>query len=328
LPVVTITNPVNGSNQIDGTPPLNWSVVGGHGQSAWKAEYRNAVGKLIDDSNGFADDSVTRTWTPSTGIAVPADAGTYRLVVKDDSVTRAGAANAPTQVEVTSSFVTVESSAVSGITGLAVNIVNGAVTLTGNRGAGAPDNVSVLGDPLLMPGGAKFFTGGNFSIPDYTCDLRRQHTWKIVTYVGGTAAGSATIVARPFDGGCYLIDPVTGFKIEVWGQDDVPSVEEIVTENSILHVPVTGGPIVEPVRRRLTRTTKAGTITGVVQDSDATTLQGWVEGPQQKRFRLVYGIANLSVILGDYNPQNVFYSEQLSAERTLFTLNWWERLNP
>lgn len=339
LPAVDITNPVAGSDQIDGTPPETWTVTGT--QTAWKSEYADrATGRRVDDSGGWADEGATRTWTPGTGVKVPGGLGRYRLFVRDDSVVRAGGANAPTQVELTVDFQTVESSAVSGITGLAVSIVGGHPVLTGTRGAGTPDTVSLLrdgvrvplwddeGDPVYQAPGADFFVGDDFTIPDFTSDLRRQHTWKVVTYVGGSPAGSAAVTDRPFDGGCYIIDPATGEWVEVFGLGDAPTNEMVVAENSVLHVPVTGGPVVEPVRRRLVRTTKAGTITGVAQDADAATLESWAEGPQQKRYRLVFGISNYGVILGDYSPQDSFYSEQLSAERTPFTLNWWERLDP
>jgi hypothetical protein len=341
LPVVTITNPVDGSNQVDGTPPLTWTVTGPVSQTGWKAEINNASDRVIDDSNGWQDEPATRAWTPSRGVKVPGGSGSNRLYVRDDSVTRAGGANAPTHVVLKTSWQTVESSAVSGISGLAVNVVNGVVTITGTRGAGTPDTVSLLRDGVKVPlwdlendpvlkgaEGTKFFVGGAFTIPDYTADLRRQHTWKVVTYVGGNPAGAGTVTARPFDGGCYLLNPRDGTKVEVWGLGDAPSNEEVVAENSVLHVPVTNGLVVEPVRRRLTRTTKAGTVTGVALDAEADRLQGWVEGAQQDRYRLVFGINNYSVILGDYSPQDSFYSEQLSQERTQFTLNWWERLDP
>jgi hypothetical protein len=104
-------------------------------------------------------------------------------------------------------------------------------------------------------------------------------------------------------------------------------VEQGVAESAALHTPVSGALVVEQVRRRLARTTRFGGISGMVVNDAEGILQGWAERDSGHRYRLIFGKVNWSVIIGDYNPSDVFYSEECGDDMLRFEMNWWERLS-
>jgi hypothetical protein len=126
--------------------------------------------------------------------------------------------------------------------------------------------------------------------------------------------------------GVWIVNPRNGNKVEIQGYNDVPVIEQSTSEGAIVHVPIQGDLIVQPIRRRQLRTTRSGSIEGVVLNNDEDQLLNWIEDDSSLRYRLIFGKVNFHVILGDYSPSDVFYSEVCSAEVVLVTLNWWERL--
>jgi hypothetical protein len=333
LPSVTITNPPSTTD--DGTPPLTWTVTG---QSQFMAQLWNGS-QLVDSTEGWVDDSAARSWTPSKGIKSPGGSGLMKLFVRD-AVIRVGGTTYKTNVESSTTFSTISTGSATAPTGVAVVMDGSVPKVTGTRAAGTPDFVALYRDgvqvpiweadgiPVLKAAGADFFTGTAFTIRDYTADLRSSHTWQVRTWIGTTPSALSTAVTAKFTTpSLWIVNPRTNEQVEIVGYGDVPVVEQNTAENSIVQVPVSGGLIVEPVRRRLVRTTRAGTIQGMVLDGDETELLGWIEGSSQDRYRLIFGKANMSVILGDYSPSDTFYGSDCKIpNRVLVSASWYERL--
>jgi len=335
LPTVTIVNPPATTD--DGTPVLSWTVSGGT-QAAWKAEL-NAYGRLKDYTRGWQDEVATRDWTPSKGVRSPGGSGEYTLWVRDD-VERVRATNAPTIRRLTQAFTTVDDGDGDGVDTILATWTEPLMQIHGTRSEGTPDFCALYRDGVKVPiwnssgevgykmPGSDFFTGSNFSVKDYTADPRTEHTWKLRCWTGTEgSSGDPTVTASGVAESVWLVDPETGDKVEVFGYNERPVVEQAVVENAVLHVPVNNGLVVEPRRRRLVRTTRAGSISGTVLNEDEDTMQEWAEGPSGNLYRLIFGKVNWPVIIGDYSPQDVFYDEACSDDRVLVDLNWWERLD-
>jgi hypothetical protein len=75
------------------------------------------------------------------------------------------------------------------------------------------------------------------------------------------------------------------------------------------------------------RTTRSGTVVGVVMNDDEQLLEDWVLGDSGLRYRLIFGKVNWSIIFGDYSPADTFYADCCGPDRLLVNLNWWERLD-
>jgi hypothetical protein len=108
----------------------------------------------------------------------------------------------------------------------------------------------------------------------------------------------------------------------------VPVVEMQADENVILQTPINGGPVVETKRRRITRSTKYGTITGAAMGTGVDVLDDWAENEDAaERYRMIYGRVNWPVILGDYNPvELITYKSETGPDRVNMTCSWFERL--
>jgi len=305
-------------------------------QDAWNATFSGDNGNT-DHSNW--QDNADTDWTTSKGVKVPGGVGTYTVQVSDN-VVRVEATNAPSIASATRQFTVALTSG-----GTAVDTLNGAfedpvIELTGTRAAGIPDQIGLFRDNVQVPlwdpvdgiaymwaPAVNFFSGQNFTLRDYTVDLRHQHTWKIRTKVGGvTGNGGPTFTGQFHTDGVWLVDPRTGKQIQIFGDNAVPTVEQATDEGSILHTPVHGNLIVEPIRRRLMRTTRYGTVTGKVDEGDEDILDSWVMGDSGLKYRLIFGKINWSVIIGNYSPSDVFYPGNLGPDRVLVVFNWWERL--
>jgi hypothetical protein len=337
LPDVTIINPANGSTTDDGTPPLEWTVESER-QTAWKASLKE--GDTVLSKEDWDGTDATRTWTASKGVPVPGGAGLYTLEVQDDITPRVAAVDAPTTVKVTSSFTTVDAGAGPAIDSLTYTFDDPVPVLSGTRSLGTPDEVALYRDGVQVPlwdedgnvykwaPGTVFFTGNDFSIPDYTAEPRATHTWKVKVRSGGvTSADGPTVTQEVWTTGAWLVDPRTGDRVDVQGYNEFPVIEQETTEAAVLHFPINGGTVVEPKRRRLVRTTRQGTISGTVLNEHEGILEGWSEADSGLKYRLIFGKVNWSVILGDYSPTDVLYQDvSLSANRVIISLSWWQRL--
>jgi hypothetical protein len=332
LPAVAIVSPP--AETPDGSPPLQWTATA---QESWKVDFYRGT-TLLDSSKGWRDNAATRDWTPSRSVPVPGGRGRFVLRVRD-GVDRASAAGAPTEAVVEREFVTELAGTAAAVDSLSLSWDGPVAVISGTRDEGVPDEVSLLrdgvqvplwdseGDPAMRQPGNEFFSGTAFEVRDYTAPPRGAHTWKVVAWTNGSpSTGNPGVTQTRFEDSVWLVNPRTGEKVAVYGEGDVPTVEQVVTENSVLHVPVSGARVVEPVRRRLVRTTRSGSIEGVVLNADGEVLDAWTAAPSGDKYRLVFGRVNWSVILGDYSPSDKFYDDLQTPDRLGVAMNWWERL--
>lgn len=334
LPVVTVLSP--GPTTADGSPPLQWTTAD---QTSWRASLSTGS-KTLDDEK-WANDPLQRDWTPENGVAVPTGTGRFTLEVMDDVSPRAVAEGAPTWQTVLVDFTTTDEGTGTPVATSTLTFEDPIPAISGTRAGGVPDFVALYRDGVQVPiwseademfykgwaPGVKFFTGGAFTIRDYTADLRHEHTWTVRTKTGTVASLAGPAMTAKFTTpSVWLVDPRTGDQVEIEGNGEVPSVTQTTEEASILHTPLNDGLIVEPIRRRIIRTTRSGTITGMVINEDEATMDRWVEDDSALRYRLIFGKVNWSVIIGDYSPADVFYPESCGPDRLMVSLNWWQRL--
>lgn len=322
----------------DGSPTLSWTVAD---QVSWQAELRN--GSEVRSYSAWDVNVATRDWTPSAGVPLPDGNGLMVLRITDSITPRVAAEGAPVWAEVTQPFTTALGSEDPGITGLAVSFDEPTPIISGTRALGIPDEIALMRDgvvvtiwdadgiPRQWAPGADFFDGTTFVIPDYTADLRKPHTWSVLIRPDGEDASepSDEITATLNTGSVWIVDPRTGDKVEVLGNNAVPVVSQATEEASVLHTPVHGNLVVEPVRRRLVRTTKAGGIEGLVLNADEYTLDEWALSDSSMRYRLIFGKVNWPIIFGDYSPSDIFYPHpdpECDDTVVLISLNWWQRL--
>lgn len=335
-----ITDPVitaPPSTTDDGSPTLQWTVAD---QSSWTATLYE--GATVKDVHDWEDDAAERDWTPGNGVTVPDGVGRFVLRHRDTVSPRVAAVGAPIYSEVSVEFTTELTGAGATIDSLTLDFQEPIPVLSGIRSLGIPDEVSLFrdgvqvpiwnadGDPVGWAPGADFFTGTAFEIPDYTADLRKTHTWSVRTRASGVeSAEGPTVTNTLVTQSVWMVDPRTGDSIEITGYNAKPQVDQITEEGSVIHTPVHGDLVVEPVRRRLVRTTRAGSVSGVVVNEDEDTLNEWVEADSNLRYRLIFGKVNWSVIIGDYSPSDVFYNHPDPECDDLLVqvlFNWWQRL--
>jgi hypothetical protein len=331
LVVPVITNPPSTTD--DGSPTLTWTIAS---QTSWKAEFWSDTKML--DSVGWDEDSVSRSWTPNRSIKVPGGSGRFVLYVRDSIVPRVASEGAPVFSRVEQPFTTVLSGAGTAVNTISVSLTNVYPVISGTRSLGIPDEIALVrdgeivpiwvgDDPYLWAPATTFFSGTNFTIQDPTSPPRIQHTWSVRTRASGVVSAlGPTVTDTLMPMGVWIVNPRNGNKVEIQGYNDVPVIEQSTSEGAIVHVPIQGDLIVQPIRRRQLRTTRSGSIEGVVLNNDEDQLLNWIEDDSSLRYRLIFGKVNFHVILGDYSPSDVFYSEVCSAEVVLVTLNWWERL--
>lgn len=321
----------------DGSPTLTWTV---DDQVSWQAEIYE--GSQMLSSSTWDVDAAGRDWSPSAGVPLPGGAGLLVLRTTDSVTPRVAAEGAPIWSEVTKEFTTVLAGDAAAITNLAVTYEEPVPVITGTRILGVPDEIALMRDgkvvsiwdndgiPHKWAPAADFFDGTNFTIPDYTAESRREHTWTVLTRINGTASGVGPTVTDTFvTGSVWMVDPRTGIRIEILGNNGVPVVSQVTEEGAILHAPVHGNLVVEPVRRRLMRTTRTGSVEGLVLNEDEDTLNEWALSDSALRYRLIFGKVNWSIIFGDYSPTDVFYTHpdpECDDTLVLTSFNWWERL--
>jgi hypothetical protein len=334
LPV--IVNPPSVTD--DGSPLVTWTVSD---QVSWKAELWQ--GSTALSRSTWDVDSTTRDWLPAKGVPVPNGHGTVILRTTDSITPRVAAEGAPIWSYVEQTFDTVHTGTGPAVTNLAVTLDDPIPVITGTRALGTPDDVALVrdgvavtiwdadGNPTHWAPAIDFFTGTDFTIRDYTADLRQSHIWSVLTRVNGVASMIGPEVTATFaTGSVWMVNPRTGRQIEILGNDDVPTVAQLTEEGSILHTPVHGNLVVEPVRRRLMRTTRSGSIEGLVLNGDEDRLNSWALADSSLRYRLIFGKVNWPIIFGDYSPTDVFYNHpdpECDDLLVLILLNWWERLD-
>jgi hypothetical protein len=333
LPV--IVNPPSVTD--DGSPTLNWTVAD---QVSWQAELYE--GSKIIAKSTWDVDSVVRDWTPSAGVPIPNGHGRMVLRTTDSISPRVAAEGAPVWSYVEKVFETIHSGSGPVITNLAVTFNDPIPVITGTRDLGIPDEISLIRDgvavtiwdadgvPRKWAPAADFFTGTDFTIRDYTAKPRYLHSWSVITKTAGVTSAIGPVVSDMFvTGSVWIVDPRKSTTIEILGNNEVPVVSQATLEGSVLHTPVHGNLVVEPVRRRLMRTTRAGGIEGLVLNHDEEVLERWALADSGLKYRLIFGKVNWPIIFGDYSPTDVFYTHpdpECDDTLVLVTLNWWERL--
>ena len=321
----------------DGSPTLTWTVAD---QVSWRAEL--IEGSAVLSKSVWDVDSVSRDWNPSDGVRVPGGHGKMTLRTTDSITPRVAAEGAPVWSYAEKIFDTVHNGTGPAITNLKVTMDDPAFVITGTRALGIPDEVALWRDgkavtiydadgvPRRWASVADFFTGINFTIRDYTADPRVEHTWSVLTKINGvTSAIGPKVTDTLTTASIWIVDPRTGKQIEILGNNSVPVVSQLTEEGSILHTPVHGNLVVEPVRRRLMRTTRSGSIEGLVLNDDEATLNAWALSDSALKYRLIFGKVNWPIIFGDYSPTDVFYNHpdpKCDDTLVLVSLNWWERL--
>jgi hypothetical protein len=334
LPVITILNPPDQTD--DGSPTLQWSVAPAGAQAAWQATYNGDNGTA--DHSNWQDDADT-DWTPSKGVKVPGGVGNFALRIHDNFV-RVAAVNAPTFASAAKQYTTSLAGSGTAVDSLEVSFDDPIPMISGTRLAGMPDYIGLFrdnvqvplwdpvdGTPYMWAPAVNFFTAPDFTLPDLTADLKHDHVWSVRTKTAGvTSSGGPTATGGFYTDSVWLVDPRTGDTVEVFGYNQIPVVEQVTDEGSIVHTPIHGDLVVEPVRRRLWRTTVRGSINGLVCGADDELLEQWVLGDSGVKYRLIFGRTNWSVILGDYSPTEMFYPEHWGVDRVLILINWWQRL--
>lgn len=334
LPTTTITYPPATTD--DGAPNLTWTTSG---QTAWKAEFWHG-GKLAD-SSGWRNETGTRNWNPSGSVRVPDGNGRFILWVRDNVSPRVAATDAPTVTRLEHSFTTVIEGAGPAVNEIEVNFDDPIPVISGVRDLGEPDEVRLFRDGVGVPlwtndgsvyqnwapaGG--FFTGTLFSIRDNTAALRSEPVYHIRIRTSGVVSLGGPSASIPlFTSSVWLVDPRTDEQIEIQGWGDVPTVQQETSEQSILHAPINDGLIVEPKRRRIVRSTRYGSIEGVVLNEDEALLEEWINAGSNLKYRLIFGKVNWPVIIGDYSPVDTFYADGCGDDHVLVSLNWWQRLS-
>lgn len=337
LPVVTITNPP--ATSPDGSPTLTWTAPD---ESEWNAVlYDGVTGAKVDSSGGWHTDPDAVAWTPSKGVPVPDGSGRFELQIRD-ALRRVVAVGAPTATAVEQEFTTTLEGVGNGVDTLVGVWDEPVMRLSGTRAAGVPDEVTLVrdgvvvtiwspdGEPGLRLPGSYFFTGTDFEIVDYTADPRHEHTWQLLTWTDGVpSAVNPSVTQSIMVNSVWLVNPQTDDKAEIVAIEGVPAIEQETTEATILHTPLNANVegMVEPIRRRLTRSTRAGTITGAVLNENEDMLEEWSLDGSNVRYRLVFGKVNWPVIIGDYSPADEVWLDACGPERTAITLGWWQRLS-
>jgi hypothetical protein len=322
----------------DGSPTLNWSVTD---QVSWQAELHE--GSTILSKSSWDVDSVSRDWNPSKGVDVPGGHGKMVLRTTDSISPRVAAEGAPVWSYVEKTFNTVHTGTGPQVTNLAVEMDDPVFVITGTRTLGIPDEIALWRDgkavviwdadgiPRKWAPAVDFFTGTDFTIRDYTADPRVQHTWSVLVRIDGVSSAIGDKVTDTLTtSSVWIVNPRTGSQIEILGNNSVPVVSQLTEEGSVIHTPVHGNLIVEPVRRRLMRTTRSGSIEGLVLNGDEGRLNQWAILDSSLKYRLIFGKVNWPIIFGDYSPTDVFYNHpdpKCDDTLVLVALNWWERLD-
>jgi len=334
-PLATVAITAPGATVTDGSPTIEWTASD---QTSFLVNL-HGEGRLLA-SSGWRNEPDTRFWTPSgAGVRVPGGVGDFYLYVRDSVLPRVAAEAAPVEASAHVTYTTYGDGTAGPVDTLVATYEEPVLVLTGGRAAGVPDEVSLFRDGVQVPiwdsegnvygwaPGVTFFEGTNFTIRDYTAPLRGEHTWEVRLRVNGVVSTPGPAVTDLYNAtSVWLVNPRTDERVEVVGMDDVLSVEIQTDEQSIVHVPLNGGLLVEPKRRRLVRTTKSGSLAGIVLNDAEAILDGWVEGDSGTKYRLVFGKENWSVIIGDYSPMSPVYQARLTPNRTAISLNWWQRL--
>jgi len=322
----------------DGSPTLNWTVAD---QVSWKAELHE--GSTILSQSAWDVDTATRDWNPPKGVKVPNGHGRMVLRTTDSISPRVAAEGAPIWSVVEKTFDTVHTGTGPAVTNLAVEMDDPVFVITGTRTLGIPDEIALWRDgkvvtiwdadgvPRKWAPAVDFFDGTDFTIRDYTADPRVEHTWSVLTKIDGVTSSIGDEVTDILTtASVWIVDPRTGQQIEILGNNAVPVVSQVTEEGSILHTPVHGNLVVEPVRRRLMRTTRSGSIEGLVLNGDEGRLNSWALSDSGLKYRLIFGKVNWPIIFGDYSPTDVFYNHpdpKCDDTLVLVALNWWERLD-
>lgn len=299
LGTADLTSPV--ATPADGTPPFEWTFT--ETQTSWQATLLDAAGRVLDDS-GLVSGTDT-AWTPSRGLTATGQSGTARIRLYDDVTDRIATSGSPTYAEDTVDFTVTFDGTVDPLDTLTATQTSGVpgVNLEGTRAAGVPDEVAIFRDDVQVARlpGTDVFDGTDFAWTDWTAPMNRETVYRVAPIVNNAVASTGpTVEVTPKCRGLWLIEPVSGQAIVLWG-----AVKGSFEGGDIatVHRPVAG----PPVRRRLSGGVLTGVETGQVLDTDVISaddvlaaFEAFDLNDAGTRYRLVDGHVNLEVIAGDF----------------------------
>lgn len=344
-PTLAFTSPTS-STIHDGTQTISAAFDDGSQPVAWRAQFIDSEGNVLDDSDyvGAATAGATLPieWTPDKGLRTPGDTGTYIVQAwpDTDAVATPGV---PEYVEVSLDVTLSSSATVAPLVGLAADSpgITPDVTLTGTRSA-IPDEVIINRvvdghtKRLARVPGTDVFTGTAFTYVDAGAPAHQQVTYDVICVTDGdgwSTPVSATIT--PTVKGIWLYNPSDPTERALIATGDEQT--NTSTEVAVVHEPIVPGPQdgslgVRVVRRRLVRfqpSSGDNPLTGLLVDAagilasdSAATLRSWAANDAGTVYRLVMGNLALDVILGDIDLQEVAANN--ATQRVIgVSFNWW-----
>lgn len=327
LEVVTITAPT--ATPGDTTPPFEWTFAGT--QTAWQADIL-LYGKVLRSSGLRSGDDDDWTATPLVGTYFGAPL-VARVRAWDD-VTRIATPGAPIYSEDVSSYTPTFTGSVDPMDTLTATQSGSSpgILLAGTRAGGVPDEVAVFHDGELvarLQGADVFTTSTDFEFTDWWARMGRETDVSVVAIVNGEfAADSPDVTLTPRCAGLWLVEPITGDAIVLWGNEQGSTeAPDLAAEHR-----TTDGQI---VRRRLSNTPRTGRHSGTIIDVRADVAQTTLDAfdtfdelDASTVYRLVRGRENLPVLAGNFlttpTPNENANNKILSTGQ----FDWWESVAP
>lgn len=300
LDAVTLTAPT--ATPADSTPPFAWTFAGT--QTAWQADILD--GTRVVRSSGLRS-GIDNDWT-----ATPLEGSyfgrllTARVRVWDD-VTRIATPGAKAYSEDTVDYTATFTGTVDPMDALVATqpvTASPGILLTGTRAAGIPDEVAVFHDGELvarLEGADVFTTSTDFEFTDWWARMGRETVISVVAIVDGEFAdASPTDTITPRGVGVWLVEPVAGTAIVLWGSDQgTTEAPDMAAESMTIDGKI--------VRRRLANTPRTGSHGGDILDALGLladdTMEAFVEFAENDSsmvYRLIRGQENLAVLAGNF----------------------------
>lgn len=328
LDAVTLTAPT--ATPADSTPPFAWTFGGT--QTSWQADI--LLGTKVIRSSG-RQSGTDNDWT-----AEPLDGAyfgkllTARVRVFDD-VTRIATPGVHTYSEDTVDYTATFTGTVDPMDTLVATQpvpASPGILLSGTRAAGIPDEVAVFHDDELvarLDGADVFTTSTDFEFTDWWGRMGREVVITVVAIVDGEFAdGSPTDTIRPRCAGLWLVEPISGTAIVLWGTDQ-GSTE--ATDLAAESVTIDG----KVVRRRLANTPRVGAQTGDIVDAKDLpaddTMAAFVEfagNDASVVYRLIRGQENLAVLGGNFLTVPTALENLNDEVFSTGSFSWWGTAAP
>jgi hypothetical protein len=328
--VITVTNP--GATSADGSPPFQATFT--ETVTQWRVTLRDTLTGALLDTSGWVADPVIE-WTPTKGVTVAGQQGTFTVEVIDD-VARVATPGDPVAAVATQTFTLTLSGAVAPLDSFVIEQrgASPAVYLIGTRSE-IPDEVAIFRDGVQIARvpGLDVFDDTAFEWADYTAAPNWRYEYRVAPVVDGAVASGGTVLSiKPTCVGLWLIAEDDGTSLYLSGDDsDVPE----ATDLAVVHQPATGNK--GAVRRRMSRPPVAGTASGVILDVPLhdvagneitaadmlTVVADFAASDQGRLYRFVVGHLNLRVIAGDFIAWPTPLSGDQIGHIAEASFTWW-----